>query len=78
MRRVRKRPGNRPLLQTPDPEGTLRQLIAVRYPVYALADITVQTREVPHDLVVEDVLAALRQHLLDRPSPPLQTGQTAP
>ncbi|MGL4497113.1 MAG: shikimate kinase [Beijerinckiaceae bacterium] len=63
MRRVRKRPGNRPLLLTPDPEGTLRQLIAVRYPVYALADISVETREVPHDLVVDDVLAALRAHL---------------
>lgn len=63
MKRVRKRPGNRPLLQTADPEGTLRNLIAVRYPVYALADISVQTRDVPHDLVVDDVIAALHDFL---------------
>lgn len=63
MKRVRKRPGNRPLLQTPDPEGTLRNLIAVRYPVYALANITVKTRDVPHDLVVDDVIDALHDFL---------------
>lgn len=69
MKRVRKRPGNRPLLQTADPEGTLRNLIAVRYPVYALADITVQTRDVPHDLVVDDVIAALLLFLQTRAAP---------
>jgi shikimate kinase len=54
-----KRRSNRPLLQTADPEGTLRRLVAERYPVYALADVTIESRDVPHDVVVEDVLAAL-------------------
>lgn len=54
-----KRRSNRPLLQTADPEGTLRRLVADRYPVYALADLTIVSRDVPHEVVVEDVLAAL-------------------
>lgn len=54
-----KRRSNRPLLQTEDPEGTLRRLVEVRYPVYALADITIHSREVPHDTMVEEILVAL-------------------
>ena len=46
MRRVRKR-SNRPLLQNPDPEGTMQRLIDARYPVYALADVCVESREGP-------------------------------
>lgn len=59
--RVSKRPG-RPLLQTPDPRGTLQGLIDTRYPVYALADITVASRDVPHDVVVNDILSAISRH----------------
>lgn len=62
MRRVRKR-SNRPLLQNPDPEGTLRRLIADRYPVYALADITIHSRDVPHEVVVTEILTALARRL---------------
>jgi shikimate kinase len=62
MRRVRKR-ANRPLLQTPDPEGTLRRLLAEREPIYALADITVNSPEEPHEVVVEALVAALEAHL---------------
>ena len=58
MRRVRKR-ANRPLLQTPDPEGTLRALLAAREPVYALADITVQSHDTPHESVVGEIFVAL-------------------
>src|SRR5215218_9869364 len=36
LKRVRKR-SNRPLLQNPDPEGTMRKLMDIRYPVYAEA-----------------------------------------
>lgn len=61
MRRVRKRP-NRPLLQTPDPEATLRHLMDVRYPVYAEADLTVLSHDGPHEQVVLDVLDALEAH----------------
>lgn len=60
--RVSKRP-SRPLLQTPDPRGTLRALMAARYPIYGLADITVLSRDVPHDTVVADLIAALAAHL---------------
>lgn len=62
MRRVRKR-SNRPLLQNPDPEGTLKRLIAERDPVYALADLTVLSRDEPIEVVVEEALHALSRHL---------------
>jgi shikimate kinase len=62
MRRVRKRPG-RPLLHTPDPEGTLRRLIAERYPIYAGADITVTSRDGPHEAIVNEIIAAVRVFL---------------
>jgi shikimate kinase len=62
MRRVRKR-SNRPLLKTADPEGTLRKLIEDRYPVYALADVTVHSRDVPHETVVQDIIDALDRRL---------------
>lgn len=58
MRRVRKR-SNRPLLKNPDPENSMRQLMAARQPVYALADLTVESRDIPHERVVDDALAAL-------------------
>ncbi|WP_439496462.1 shikimate kinase [Bosea sp. (in: a-proteobacteria)] len=62
MHRVRKR-SNRPLLQTADPEATMRRMLAEREPVYALADLTLISRDDPHDVVVEDALAALDRHL---------------
>lgn len=65
--RVRRR-SNRPLLQTDDPEGTLRRLVDARYPIYALADITVASRDVPHEHVVEEVMTAL-ERFLALPSP---------
>ncbi|GJE12477.1 MULTISPECIES: shikimate kinase [Methylobacterium] len=70
MRRVRKR-GNRPLLQTDDPEATMRDLMAVRHPVYAAADVMVISREVSHDRVVQDVLEALDAHLNGQPPVPV-------
>ena len=64
MRRVRKRQ-NRPLLQNPDPEGTMRRLIEARYPVYGLADVMVESREIPHDKVVQDAILALHARLAE-------------
>jgi len=58
MRRVRKRT-NRPLLQTDDPDAVMRRLMEERYPVYATADITVQSQEGPHDAVVAQIVEAL-------------------
>ncbi|HMN71159.1 MAG TPA: 3-dehydroquinate synthase [Rhodoblastus sp.] len=62
MKRVRRRP-TRPLLQNPDPEGTLRRLMDERYPVYAKADVTVETRDAHFDAVVEDVMRALENYV---------------
>lgn len=53
---------NRPLLAGPDPEGTLRRLVAERYPVYALADVTVASHDVSKDMMTEEILAALDAH----------------
>jgi shikimate kinase/3-dehydroquinate synthase len=60
LRRVRKR-SNRPLLQTADPEATLRKILEERSPTYALADLTIESRDGPHDAVVETILDALRR-----------------
>ena len=62
MRRVRKR-SNRPLLHTEDPEATLRDLMTQRHPVYALADLTIESRDAPHEAVVEEVINAVGRHL---------------
>src|SRR6266702_3630151 len=58
MRRIKRR-HDRPLLKTDDPAATLRELIDERYPVYGLADLTVQSREVPHDKIVDEIAGAL-------------------
>ena len=58
MRRVRKR-ATRPLLQAPDPEAVMRGLMDARHPVYGLAYIMVESRDIPHDRVVAEVIAAL-------------------
>ena len=58
LKRVRRK-NDRPLLQTPDPEETLRRLLEARRPVYELADIRVESRDVPQDAMVEDTLDAL-------------------
>jgi len=58
MRRVRRR-SNRPLLQNDDPEAVMRKLIADRYPVYAEADITVDSRDVAHTSIVNSIIRSL-------------------
>ncbi len=62
MRRVR-RNAKRPLLQTADPEATLRRMLAEREPVYALADITILSSDEPHEVVVGETIAALGDYL---------------
>lgn len=62
MRRVRKR-SHRPLLQNPDPEGTMRRLMEARHPLYELAQVAVDSQDVPHDRVVQDVLEAIDRAL---------------
>jgi shikimate kinase len=57
------RKDNRPLLAGRDPVQVLSDLAAVRYPIYAQADITVETGDTPHKASVDAVIAALRTHL---------------
>lgn len=59
------RRSNRPLLKTPNPRATLEKLIEERYPIYAEADITVSSRDVPQDVVAQDVIDAVL-HFLKR------------
>lgn len=56
------RRSNRPLLKTANPRETLRKLIEERYPIYADADVTVLSRDVPQDAVANDVVDALLAH----------------
>ena len=62
MRRVSKRM-NRPLLRNQDPLATMRRLMAERQPVYALADITVDSHDLSHARVTQEVVAALAERL---------------
>ena len=71
MRRINKRKNDRPLLQTADPAATLRELLVAREPVYAQADLTVQSREVPHDAIVAEIMTALTT-FLNAPGAPQQ------
>ena len=53
------RTSHRPLLRGDNPAGKLKALMEVRYPVYAEADIMVETdRQTPHDMA-QKVKAAL-------------------
>lgn len=62
LRRVQRRT-DRPLLRGDDPEGTLRRLVDERYPTYALCDVTIESREVTHDVIVGEVMAGVGQFL---------------
>jgi shikimate kinase len=77
MRRIRRR-HDRPLLQTSDPGATLRQLMDERCPVYALADVTVESHDVPHDRIVDEVMGALARYLGSGGIAPLLSGDHRP
>jgi shikimate kinase len=62
FQRVQRR-SNRPLLKTPNPRQTLQELIDKRYPVYAEADVTVVSEDVPQDQVASAVIDALLIHV---------------
>jgi shikimate kinase len=64
MKRVKRR-ADRPLLQTDDPAATVSRLLQAREPVYQNADLTIASREVPHDRIVEECIDALRARLCD-------------
>jgi len=59
MKRVKRRAtADRPMLQG-DPAQRIRHLMDERYPVYAEADITVVSRDVSHETIVNEIVAAL-------------------
>jgi len=57
------RRSHRPLLKTADPKGTLAGLIEQRYPIYAEADIIVDSGDGPIGAMVERVIAAVTAYL---------------
>lgn len=62
LKRVGRR-DNRPLLAAGDPGEVIKRLMEKRYPVYAEADVTVESRDVPHDMMVGTVIDALAAKL---------------
>ena len=52
-----KRRSDRPLAEK------IKDLLPLREPVYAQSDIVVQSRDEPHDTIVDEIVAALPQHL---------------
>jgi len=56
LKRTRRR-GDRPLADK------IKDLLQQREPLYALADITVQSRDEPHDTIVDEVVSALAAKL---------------
>jgi shikimate kinase len=49
----------RPLLREGDPRETLARLMAAREPIYAQADLTVDSADQPHSATVDAILSAL-------------------
>ena len=62
MKRVKRR-ADRPLLQTTDPAATVNRLLEAREPVYQGADLTILSRDVPHDRIVDECIDALHGRL---------------
>jgi shikimate kinase len=54
---------NRPLMRTADPAAQIERLLALRVPIYASADITVDSSDRPHDEVVAALMTSLVAHM---------------
>jgi len=61
LRRVKRRT-DRPMLKTTDPADTLRRLLDERRPVYSQADVTLRSRDAPHETIVNEAITALARH----------------
>jgi shikimate kinase len=72
MRRVRRR-ADRPLLRTADPAATVGRLISEREPVYGFADLTIASRDVPHEKIVDECIEALHARLCGGGAPQAQS-----
>ncbi len=60
MNRVQRR-NDRPLLQNGNPRATMESLMEKRYPIYASADIMVESVDGPHSATVDKIIAALQE-----------------
>ena len=58
-----KRRNDRPLAEK------INELLPLREPVYAQSDIIVQSRDEPHDAIVDEIIAALPRHVGMAPAP---------
>lgn len=70
---------NRPLLKNSDPRGVMERLMAERYPVYELADLTVNSREEKKEIIAVEAMQAIADHLTghihaDEPDAKKETG----
>jgi shikimate kinase len=61
VKRVSRR-DDRPLLRNADPRAVMADLMEKRYPTYGEADITVESRDGPHNITVDAVIEALRKY----------------
>jgi shikimate kinase len=71
LRRVAKR-NNRPLFEGRDAETVMKELMEARNPVFATADVIVESREIPHEVIVDEIVAAITA------SPVLTQAASAP
>ena len=62
IKRIKRR-GDRPMLKTDDPGETLRRLMQERDPVYAEADVIVHSRDVPHEIIIAEIISAVALRL---------------
>jgi shikimate kinase len=74
--RVKKR-AHRPLLRQGDPREILGRLMDQRYPIYAEADLVVESTAQPADRTTEQVIEALRRHLSPQPAGTAPAGAAA-
>jgi len=62
LQRVSRR-DNRPLLKTDDPLAVLRRLLAQREPFYAEANLKFESRDAPHEIIVDEILDLILNYL---------------
>ena len=64
------RKDNRPLIAGRDPMSVLQEQAALRYPIYELADVMVETGDAAHHVTVDQVIQALLAHVSKTEEPP--------
>lgn len=76
VRRTGRR-NNRPLLKRGDPRDILAKLIEARYPVYAEADVVVDSVDGPPEMTLARVMEGLRRHYENIAGDAAQGGRRA-